>query len=285
MLRDQLELTTRDPKGTGRVEAHCQSGSLLGLEELTILVHGYNTSECKANVGWARTIALLRREGLEPHRPTNIGRFYWPGDEPSPVRSAASYPQKVAVAALCGQSLAKLLNATVDPGSRLDVSFVGHSLGCKVVLEAAKCLHGNARVVVRDVLLMAAAVPVGLCEPPRLYAVKTAATQRVLWSQEDDVLGFKFRLGQMLARRMGDPPPGRNRAAVGRTGGPRFTGRWDASPQCDLRHGQYWDCEEPIYEIGRLIGAVTPQTIAKRKSITRTLPEWELSAHTLDRCP
>jgi len=283
VIRDDIELTTRHPSGVGFVPAHCQRGSLLGLHELTVLVHGYNVSEWQATDKWLTTAGNLRTLNGVPKGTVHLARFYWPGDHPWTARSKLSYFRKLPVAAEAGWSLATLLASSVRANDRLEIQFVGHSLGCKVVLEAAARLHGNTRVDVRNVLLMAAAVPEGLCETPRLYHVRTAATQSVLWSREDKTLRRVFRIGQLVARRFGEPPPGRNRQAVGLTGGPRFNGRWDRRPRCNLDHKDYWVKDAAIREISMVLGALPARVVDENQPLTHEPDEWKANERTTDR--
>ena len=101
----------------------------------------------------------------------------------------------------------------------LQLSFVAHSLGSLVVLETLKLLRGDReKIIIRDVLLMAAAVPEGFCVPGELYGnpFSSDANEVALYSRDDGVLNHAFQIGQEIADRF----PENRRRAVGSTGGP-----------------------------------------------------------------
>jgi hypothetical protein len=117
-----------------------------------------------------------------------------------------------------------------------------------VTLETVRLLEETApdhMVTVESILLMAAAVPQGLCHPKDgVYRKRsTAARDRVLYSSSDKVLAYAFRLGQRAAELFDwtEVPLLLSRAyrrAVGREGGPEY--RWDREPMLDFDHGDYW---------------------------------------------
>jgi hypothetical protein len=169
--------------------------------------------------------------------------YYWPGDHRWDLWSKARYFRIVDVAVRAGRLLADNLSLIGTPESPLSVEFVGHSLGCRVVLSALEALKGRSEVNVHRAFLMAAAVPEGLCQEDMIYgSQQVAGLGKVIFSHEDRVLRRGFRLGQWAARhlvKIPDTNPGVKRAAVGLSGGP--SERWDGEDDsCDLGHGQYW---------------------------------------------
>src|SRR6202011_1769264 len=98
------------------------------------------------------------------------------------------------------------------------VFFVGHSLGCRVVLETMQRL-ANTNVPILGFVLMAGAVPVHLLnEGKNLYPGK-GKHQYCLFSAEDFVLKACFPPGQIFAGEA--PEEGGLPVATGRVGQPR----------------------------------------------------------------
>ena len=190
------EITVReDPSGGGLLSfADTPWGTLAGSGHLTIFVHGFNNGFLAARDAWIKNHGLLRKK--VPPRKLKVTHFYWPGDEHNKIMSKLGYFTKVDVAEKSAKLLAFHLEKISTPRSPLSVTFVGHSLGCRVVLEATWRLRSIRNVKVEDVILLAAAVPEGLCEPTRRFAEPVAKSERIVWSSEDSVLKKYFRLGQ-----------------------------------------------------------------------------------------
>jgi pimeloyl-ACP methyl ester carboxylesterase len=267
-----IEISSRvRGRGGATVFPESQWGSLVGYTKLTVFVHGYNVGEYDARAKWKVTHRDLR-DALPASRLTNIALYYWPGDA-SPRReiSALSYFTRVDIAVECGRDLAQLLIDTASHGPMLSVRFVGHSLGCRLVLEAARNLRGNAKVRVDTILLMAAAVPEGLCEGDRAYTTPVARRELVLHSSADTVLRRWFRVGQRMARFRGELSPGPNRGPVGLSGQPRA--RWNGQlDSCGLDHGEYWTAPYSIKHIANLYGGSRerslPRKVQPRRKVT-----------------
>ena len=254
MAEGPIEITARTTESGGEPAfPESEWGPLVGYRKLTIFVHGYNVDERAARKKWKVTHRKLRK-ALQVTRLTKIVFYYWPGDASSRrAISSLSYFTRVDIAEKCGQDLAKLLIDTASRRPELTVQFVGHSLGCRLVLEAARNLRDNARVHVKAILLMAAAVPEGLCEDDRPYAAPIAQYEVVLHSSADNTLRRWFWIGQLLARFRGELPPGPHRGAVGLSGQPRK--RWSGElDSCGLDHGEYWTAPYSIEHIADLYG-------------------------------
>jgi pimeloyl-ACP methyl ester carboxylesterase len=244
-------------------------GDLRGDAHLTIFVHGFNNSVGDADAAWADTEALLLSMGAS-HLPQGLAHFYWPGDERWKPASKLLYSTKVKVARACGEDLGDYLTKLFDDGRLSSVQLVGHSLGCRVVLETARRLQESGRKP-DDVLLMAAAVPAGLCEDGRIYSAETARIQIVLYSWFDNTLRKIFPAGQVGARLLGDDDPGPRKQAVGYTGEPWYS-RWNESVPMNLTHGQYWKVETSVRHIGRLLGV----------AMERRVHEWPVYSREID---
>jgi hypothetical protein len=273
----------REKRSGGRqAPAHDEWDSLVGRSRLSIFVHGFNNSEARAEDIWKKTHGLLvsgprpvRADELDP-----LTLYFWPGDMFVSGRlGAIAYFAKVKRATECGEDLAMFLVAhAARLGRPLTVQFVGHSLGCRLVLEVLRTLDGQPGVIVNEVLLMAAAVPEGLCDKGSTYERPSTAMSRkdiALWSRNDEVLEGAFRKGQWMARRFrGEPSPGNGpnaTEAVGFTGGP--SGRWTSDVNSGLRHGDYWSTRSSVDQIATLFTSFRrPERPAQHPALRR-LPD------------
>ena len=115
----------------------------------------------------------------------------WPGDWWLPV---INYPAEADDAARCGALLARFAKQHLTDAAEL--SFVSHSLGGRLVLEAVKRLHRPAR----EVCLMAAAVDDD-CLSTRQYEAALANAKRisVLASRSDWVLAAAYPAGDFFS--------------------------------------------------------------------------------------
>ena len=175
---------------------------------------GFRTSE-------TRHFEDLQSEVLE----RLLGDTYWPGDAdwfgPLDLLDFLVYPKAVATAQDTGPVLAELI---LKFESIERIHFIGHSLGCRVVLETLMHLaqKGFSLSRVGGVCLMAAAVQTDMVVDdgrfaPLLDSLGKAGTKvLVLHSVKDTVLHFTFGPGQTAAcegwfptalGRFG-PPPG-----------------------------------------------------------------------------
>lgn len=237
---------------------------LLGIDELVLLVHGFNNRE---EVAFASYLRFMAKVG--PAWASRSSGVFWPGDgrtgDPdarsgwrSVLLAGASYPYQPQRATEAAGHLADVVSRAcvsraaiaARRGRRatdLVVNVVAHSMGCRLVLELLRLLRpallAGAPLRVRNVALMAAAVPVyhisfrGELE----QALTTAERTTLYWSRADGVLRFLFPLGQSLERPF---PRGwwpSRRGALGRLGGDGRAGL--RSVQVPLGHSDYWTDE------------------------------------------
>jgi hypothetical protein len=118
-----------------------------------------------------------------------------------------------------------------------------------VVLKALKEISETKDYdgpVVREVALLAAAVPVHDCVPGSGdFEPITSGHERIFFSRQDMVLFTAFGPGQFIFGERGH--------AVGRDGGPRH--RWQEPTQTKLGHGGYWRDRQYIAPgVGRMLG-------------------------------
>jgi pimeloyl-ACP methyl ester carboxylesterase len=217
--------------------------------ECLILIHGFNNTDSEASAAYFGFRAA-QQEIFHPADATafdhRFGDAFWPGDGDwwSFLDNVdfLVYPSAVHTAVHTG---AELANAIWRMPNLEQVEFIGHSLGCRVVLETLLALRQRAVPLVRRVALMAAAVPSEMLEPGgRFYELLTrmaaeGTTIDVLHSKQDAVLHYAFPPGQSLAG--GNEGSAR---ALGRFGPsplmPGFRGNMSEREIPGAAHGDYW---------------------------------------------
>ena len=216
---------------------------------LLILVHGFNNAESEAGKKYDGYVDILR-PGLEKSRvaPDAVAKFHWPGNEavgPLPLFDRAGYQVDVKRALESVGPLATFLSQLLAtrPAGRL-ISFVGHSLGCRLIVETMRQLPaaGPLGPPLAVVSLMAAAVPVTLAEAGGPLAPACSATSKMLkaYSRSDWVLWLAFPAGQSLARAAGIESAAYVEA-IGRNGNP--TGFGEPLSRSGNGHSDYWSDE------------------------------------------
>ena len=170
-------VSARDQSTAGNLRSARVLGSYDpdGFSLLTVFVHGYNNSQARASERWNEKIFPGIRD-LTRSLIDGVVLFFWPGDSHSiKALSALQYPWRVQTAISAGVELGKYLRGIARRNPGLQVQFVGHSLGCRVVLSAIHQLSEDPQAVpVARVLLMGAAVPEGDCCAPGLWREKVS---------------------------------------------------------------------------------------------------------------
>ena len=249
-------------------------GWLDGRRHVVLLVHGYNADTDDARRSFDAFLRML------PARFPPAGRVYWPGDADWGIFSAASYPWKIPVARDAAGHLAGFVSKLRGPGGGpIELTLVGHSLGCRVILELLEDLSWlkATRAVVRVVVLMAAAVPHDLLEVGGLLRRSALGPlhRHVYFSDDDRILRFAFPVGQAAAQLLG-MEPGDSLEAVGLHGHPVSY----PSRSRDLsgnRHSDYWKDRRAVRQVATLLGsaiprALEPRTLPVSEPPTRTPP-------------
>ncbi|NEP87016.1 MAG: alpha/beta hydrolase [Okeania sp. SIO2C2] len=171
--------------------------------DIIILVHGYNVSEEGAKEAYTKFQENFSKYSSQLSKLNKaIYCFLWPSDKPNKLDSILSYFKTVNTAKICGERFAKYLNklnliSTSNEQPR--ITLIGHSLGCRLLLEALKkTVNTNLRL---EVFLMAPAVPVSMVQPDKQLNSSISSTEKysILYSKKDDVLKWTFPLGQKLA--------------------------------------------------------------------------------------
>lgn len=156
---------------------------------LAFLIHGFNVNRPSG-------IDTLRR--LATQLPAGSAMGYvgvlWPGDH---WTRAISYSFEGRDADDSARELTKYIGMVIPHGTQL--SFVSHSLGARVVMEAIKTLN-RSRYPIRQVSLVAAAIDDFSLARPRDYSAAVAKADRVavLASRKDRVLKIAYPAGDAL---------------------------------------------------------------------------------------
>ncbi|MAN79011.1 MAG: hypothetical protein CMM77_10565 [Rhodospirillaceae bacterium] len=262
--------------------------------QVLVLVHGFKNSRRDA---WDRyeefLDQVLKYAGGIPGE-LSIRGFTWPGDANfGPVSFAGflSYPVEVRDARMSARRLAYHLATLTGPEGRpVEISLLGHSLGCRLILEALANLVGQDKdrqrdgdedgprvpvntIFIRIVGLMAAAVPVVLVEEGgRLEEPSRIAGKRLVFhSSMDQVLRFAFPAGQILSHqiRLEDQP---YLNAVGLYGEPVGFGEGRESLYPNS-HGDYWGDYRIASRIANEFGAAVIRELKHRETETYQIPE------------
>lgn len=286
------ELTSTDDDGLGEPTSvkpkwkYSNEDPLIdGKNDIVFFVHGFNNTMQRAEQVWRRDTYEALNKVVSQAGMARIVLFYWSGCG-STIRELGGllYPDLVKNAAKTADHLARYLaDRTQSALNPIDISFVAHSLGCRVVLETLQRLESVNTVRVRRVLLMAGAVAEGYCVPWERFGFQIAKDEeRVLWSTKDSALKVPFRLGQRLA----EDQPESHRRAIGRRGGP--SGRWStASCTTNAGHGDYWSSTSTVRHIAEIIEPSPSAPVARsidRSAVFRDAPDREgLERDVFDR--
>jgi pimeloyl-ACP methyl ester carboxylesterase len=147
-----------------------------GLSHAIFFVHGYNVAPEDAKRSFERLLANLRFvDRVPPGLASRSWRVNWEGYARSLLDSLSkgafsfmTYPTQIGVAERSAAAFADYLRSLRGPrGTTMEVSFVGHSLGCRLVLEVLRSLNAQPGPKVRLIFLIAAAVPVHMVYPNR----------------------------------------------------------------------------------------------------------------------
>ena len=180
---------TVDPPAL-RAVSWIEIAPLVAGRNLLFGVHGFNVNYANG----ARSLAQL-----EPRLGLGAADLFigvlWPGDAWIPV---INYPFEPADAMHCGRLLAAFCERWLAGAQSF--SFLSHSLGALLVLEAVRNLSRPARTV----CLAAAAVDRDSLSAAYAAATANAGAISLLASHEDMVLKLAFRLGDPISELLRD---------------------------------------------------------------------------------
>ena len=282
MIRADGELSVRVDAVGGDVAARVAERPeawLDGAYQVVLLIHGFNNNQGEACEAFENFMGLLPR-GLG-----RVGRFFWPGDADFGFfqwLDFLSYPTEIPDARESAARLAARLVEVAQTTPGIAFSLVGHSMGCRLILEMLEDLGTRPeaeRPSIRLIMLMAAAVPVELAEDgERLRRAGDLAAERlVLYSPDDLVLHYAFPAGQTLAFGMGNEDAV-YLEAVGRFGNPAGFATELPVLRSGNRHGSYWkDAAAAAMLARKLGGAVANELAENRTPENETAPPRALS--------
>jgi len=229
--------------------------------EIIILVHGYNVSEENAKKAYRKFEENFSKYSSQLSKLNKaIYWFMWPSDKL--FLSPLFYFKTVTTAQTCGERFAEYLNklnliSTSNEPPR--ITLIGHSLGCRLLLEALKkTIKTNFRL---EVFLMAPAVPVSMVRPdqPLNPSISSTEKYRILHSRKDSVLNKFFGIGQAMAGEGFDE-------AVGLKGNPN-QGVWSNTKETTYDHSGYWGGEESAEWIAAQLGVL--KTVSRNLKLQR----------------
>ena len=262
---EDRELTI-DLKGKGL--GVYESPSPQGRRRICFLVHGYNVSPPEAKEAFDTLVEVMRRVSVVPSLlAMSSWRVNWRGyshswrDTLTRGRlSFLGYSNQISVAKRSARALADHIAKMHGPeGTPVEIFFVAHSLGCRLVLEALNLL-GQSGPPVRLLFLMAAAVPGHMVYPRGSLrdAARLATSSYVLFSRQDPILEGGFRLGEFLGGERGFPP-----MAVGFSGEPE-QGLWARRILTENDHSSYFRDANTALELTRAIGHFKQRPFTRR---------------------
>ncbi len=204
-----------------------------------VLIHGYNVNFSKAKNDYDTFFKQLKTADVSEHFISGITTFYWPGNANLGILSTGAYPIKIYDAIDAAEKLSSFLEDHFRQYPKVQLAFVAHSLGCRLILEAISNILQKDKSLesrIRRTTLMAAAVPISMVKYPgsRLYDIRDSTIPLSgLHSMHDMVLLGAFPVGQLLGI------DGMLRGAVGFWGWPKAL--WtDGDFRLKIGHGDYW---------------------------------------------
>lgn len=171
-----------------------------------LLIHGYRTTQDRADANYDAFQQLLRETLPDTAPPVDLVALTWPGDGPVPGLDRMYFVQAHKNATQSVEPIARFLRGVNREGDRVDgpqawqeVIIVAHSLGCFLATEVAKKLLEGPQPRPRlKLVLMAAAMPVhGDYETLKRRGAQCETC--VMFSPHDEALGMVFNVGWRLA--------------------------------------------------------------------------------------
>lgn len=206
---------------------------LVNGKNLLFGTHGFNVHRDEGIRALGQLDNYLRASGGLSEADLFIG-VLWPGDFWIP---AINYPFEGDDAVACGKRLADYCSRQLSTAESF--SFLSHSLGARLVLEAVRNLKRRAR----SVCLTAAAIDRDCLRHEYKNATKNADSISILASHEDMVLKLAFPVGNPIFRWFQDAGD-YFQIALGYDGPPRpaappINAPWQIADRDDYDHGSY----------------------------------------------
>jgi pimeloyl-ACP methyl ester carboxylesterase len=204
-------------------------------KDVLIGTHGFNVNRQGGIEDFAYWESLL---SLPPNG-VFVG-LLWPGDSES--LHALSYPAEPRNATASGNMVADFVNRQF--GNAASVSFVSHSLGARVALQAVSRINRQ----VRRLILMAGAIGDDCLTKEFASVPANVEIISAIASREDAVLRWAFPIGDLVAEIVGRSHPWWE-SALGRFGpspAPRnFQPPFQVPDAWDYGHGDYLQTQPP----------------------------------------
>ena len=264
-------------------------GWLGGAPRIVLFVHGYNNNVREARESFETLTKQL------PGRFPKLGWFYWPGDADFgifDVLDFLSYPTEIPDAKSSAQRLADRLSQLAVETNGVEITLVGHSMGCRLILECLRVFASQPtrrRPIFKSIFLMAAAVPVELVGWDGALgdaARQLVPTGWIFYSADDVVLHFAFPAGQTLAAAMGNEDAV-YLEAVGRHGNPPYFFDQPHVNRSGNGHSDYWGDSEVAKLLCADMLVAMPYPIESRALPVyrpvggRELPKWAIGEDAL----
>jgi pimeloyl-ACP methyl ester carboxylesterase len=163
-------------------------------QDVLIATHGFNVNRMEGIKDLSTWNGLLTL----PATAVFLG-LLWPGDSES--LQALSYPAEPKNAMDAGTMVGQFIDNSL--GGAASISFVSHSLGARVVLQAVTSM----KTPVRRVILMAGAISDDCLTAEFAGVPQKVEAISVLASKEDDVLRWAFPIGDLVAEIVGHDHP------------------------------------------------------------------------------
>lgn len=259
-------------------------------EPLTLLIHGFGVTKTKAMNNQYRPF----RKYLFDYSCRDIAEIYWYknrhmdwyycGRMPGLLQGLQGlqglqyrweqYPIELDRAIQCGMllssSIKKFASEQDNNQTNLDLVLIGHSLGCRLILEALRDLsnlsnQSSEKSIPFTIILMGAAVPISLLNNQSYQELRNVISRLrqaiVLYSKNDPVLDLPFKMVQKKAN--DGLEDGTDRLeAVGLYGNPA-QGIWhcndilhELKPRISMdyfRHNIYWKKEKTVKKIANFL--------------------------------
>jgi pimeloyl-ACP methyl ester carboxylesterase len=205
-------------------------------KDVLIATHGFNVNRedgIKNFCNWEKLLGPNPYIATDPFPGAFLG-LLWPGDSES--LHALSYPVEPRHATAAGNMIADFVDKNFAAAT--SISFVSHSLGARVVLQAIS----KMTLPVRRLILMAGAVSDHCLTQDFASVQKKVDVISVLASKKDEVLKWAFPIGDLVAEIIDHDHPWWE-SALGRFGPmPRpehYRSPCQISKGWDFGHGNY----------------------------------------------
>jgi hypothetical protein len=234
-VRDAPQVLQTDPAASASTVAALTQAATG--RDLVFVAHGFNVNQADGIAHLSNWEKLLT---LDPNS-LFVG-ILWPGD--SSWLGALVYPGEGRDAMKAGDEVADFIDTQLAGAA--SISFVSHSLGTRLVLEA---ILKTGRDVVKQIALMAGAINDDCLVNEYAQAAAKVEKVSILASLEDEVLAKAYPLGN-LAEGIIDVGHPYWKAALGHRGpssvpAGKIAGNWEIPDGWQYGHHHYLELDPP----------------------------------------